>query len=150
MISFLYLRLIVLALLLNSYCCIDVSWIPSDPEGPLPLSRNYRDALRKLCDMIDTNAPLPLQISEKKDVIQSLCFRLGQENNDPLTSIASKRNLMLGIAVVVGGLAIAKYGGVMFQWFKSPVSGHKVGSQTATPQDIREIRMKKFMESKQS
>ena len=32
---------------------LDVSWIPADPDGNLPLSTNYRDSLRKLCHKFD-------------------------------------------------------------------------------------------------
>ena len=55
---------------------LDVSWIPSDPDGPLPLSAKYRDSLRKLCTLLDSGNPMPAELKEKKPTLVKMCKKL--------------------------------------------------------------------------
>ena len=61
---------------------MDVSFIPSDPDGPLPLSSNYRESLRKLCDIMDKNKPIPPELEAKKAVMKRLCVRLKKDDKN--------------------------------------------------------------------
>ena len=54
----------------------DVSWIPAAPDGPLPLSKAYRENLKRLCDVVRTVKPLPPSIVAKLPVIEKLCAKL--------------------------------------------------------------------------
>ena len=61
---------------------MDVSFIPSDPDGPLPLSSSYRDSLRKLCDIMDKKRPIPPELEAKKAVMKKLCVRLKKDDKN--------------------------------------------------------------------
>jgi len=58
----------------------DASWTPSDPDGPLPLSKNYRSTLRKLCRYLRTEQKVPPQVQVQQDVLIRLCKKLRQED----------------------------------------------------------------------
>lgn len=58
----------------------DASWTPSDPDGPLPLSKNYRSTLRKLCRFLRTEQQVPPQVKVQKDVLIRLCKKLREED----------------------------------------------------------------------
>ena len=69
-------RLLCVALVAASATAFDVSWIPADPDGPLPLSKAYRENLKRLCDVVRTVKPLPPSIVAKLPVIEKLCAKL--------------------------------------------------------------------------
>ena len=69
-------RLLCVALFAATVAAFDVSWIPADPDGPLPLSKAYRENLKRLCDVVRTVKPLPPSIVEKLPVIEKLCAKL--------------------------------------------------------------------------
>ena len=69
-------RLLCVALFAATAAAFDVSWIPADPDGPLPLSKAYRENLKRLCDVVRTVKPLPPSIMEKLPVIEKLCAQL--------------------------------------------------------------------------
>jgi len=81
------------ALLVATTAAFDVSWIPADPEGPLPLSKAYREQLRRLCDVVRTVSPLPPSIVEKLPVIEKLCEKLdaAAASSGPLSALSSLR-----------------------------------------------------------
>ena len=68
-------RLLCVALFATA-AAFDVSWIPADPDGPLPLSKAYRENLKRLCDVVRTVKPLPPSIVAKLPVIEKLCAKL--------------------------------------------------------------------------
>ena len=86
---------------------MDVSFIPSDPDGPLvwsqvfdtntntrsfkyfsyriksqPLSSSYRDSLRKLCEIMEKKKPIPPELEAKKAVMKKLCVRLKKDDKN--------------------------------------------------------------------
>ena len=61
---------------------MDVSFIPSDPDGPLPLSSSYRESLRKLCDIMDKKKTIPPELEAKKAVMKKLCVRLRKDDDN--------------------------------------------------------------------
>ena len=69
-------RLLCIALVATTAAAFDVSWIPADPDGPLPLSKAYRENLKRLCDVVRTVKPLPPSIVAKLPVIEKLCAKL--------------------------------------------------------------------------
>ena len=68
-------RLLCVALFATA-AAFDVSWIPADPDGPLPLSKAYRENLKRLCVVVRTVKPLPPSIVAKLPVIEKLCAKL--------------------------------------------------------------------------
>jgi hypothetical protein len=46
------IKLFILVLILKASIEFDISWIPNDPEGPLPMSNKYRNELESLCSSI--------------------------------------------------------------------------------------------------
>lgn len=70
------LVLILLSCLITIIHSLDVSWLPSDPDGPLPLSSKYRAALSKLCTMISSGQTLPPEINVKLPILKKLCIKL--------------------------------------------------------------------------
>mmetsp|Transcript_14193 Transcript_14193/g.21880 ORF Transcript_14193/g.21880 Transcript_14193/m.21880 type:complete len:137 (+) Transcript_14193:146-556(+) len=78
--------------ILSSCCCcdaIDVSWIPSKGDEPLPLSTTYRDKLRRLCALLDSR--MPPEIEEKRDVLEKQCARLASDDANGV-GIAQRQN----------------------------------------------------------
>jgi hypothetical protein len=64
-------------LMVSSIQATDVRWISSESEeNNLPLSENYRDSLRKLCDILRSGDPLPPQIVNQKDELEKKCDKL--------------------------------------------------------------------------
>lgn len=65
---------------------LDVSWIPTDPDGPLPLSAKYRDSLRKLCGLMRSGNPLPAELSNRKRSLIKMCRKL-DSGDDNIASV---------------------------------------------------------------
>jgi hypothetical protein len=61
---------------------LDVSWIPTDPDGPLPLSARYRDSLRKLCTLIESGQSLPAELTQKRHILNKMCEKLKSGDNN--------------------------------------------------------------------
>jgi hypothetical protein len=61
---------------------LDVSWIPTDPDGPLPLSARYRDSLRKLCTLIESGQSLPSELTQKRHILNKMCEKLKSGDNN--------------------------------------------------------------------
>ena len=79
-------RLLCVALVATA-AAFDVSWIPADPDGPLPLSKAYRENLKRLCDVVRTVKPLPPSIVEKLPVIEKLCAKLEMDSYSEQTKM---------------------------------------------------------------
>ena len=47
------LGLLLIVLAAQPAHSLDLTWLPADPEGPLPLSQAYRDSLERLCVLVD-------------------------------------------------------------------------------------------------
>ena len=54
---------------------LDVSWIPADPDGPLPLSEKYRTSLSKLCKLDEQGKLKALRPTELRRV-RAQCAKL--------------------------------------------------------------------------
>lgn len=87
---------------------LDVSWIPTDPDGPLPLSARYRDSLRKLCTLIESGQSLPAELVQKKHILTKMCQKLKSGDNN-IKSAGSTFNIFsvtsisrVAIAGIVG------------------------------------------------
>ena len=70
------------ALCIKIVVSLDVSWIPTDPDGPLPLSARYRDSLRKLCTLMESGKALPAELTQKKHILQKMCKKLKSGDNN--------------------------------------------------------------------
>ena len=118
------IRVLLIGLLcLKRACSLDVSWIPSDPDGPLPLSKSYRDSLRKLCDLISTKQinSLPPELIEKKPVLQKLCIRLKADDENVLSTQSlikfSPFKTIVGILGIGGTYILWKNKTILKNWF---------------------------------
>ena len=97
------LVIVLLSRLLRSAVAFDVSWIPSDPDGPLPQSTRYRETLERLCVLIKDNARLPPELQAKREVLTKMCRRL-EDDKRLLNSFGMpiSRNA-IGLALAIGG-----------------------------------------------
>mmetsp|Transcript_16083 Transcript_16083/g.49745 ORF Transcript_16083/g.49745 Transcript_16083/m.49745 type:complete len:145 (-) Transcript_16083:78-512(-) len=57
-------------------CAFDLTWIPADGEGPLPLSKSYRDQLSRLCALLETASALPPSIEARRGDVEKMCAKL--------------------------------------------------------------------------
>jgi hypothetical protein len=83
---------------------LDVSWIPSDPEGPLPLSANYRQKLSKLCQLLKSGKPLPREVHNSKEIVYKMCQKLEASSDisaDPSSSSSSSLLIYLLMAAII-------------------------------------------------
>lgn len=79
----------------------DLSWIPADGEGPLPLSRQYRDQLARLCDVIEGKdaSALPPSIAARLPDIVRMCAKLRAQP----APRGFLRPVLTALGVAVGG-----------------------------------------------
>lgn len=132
---------------------LDLSWIPADGDGPLPLSASYRASLRKLCAMIEGNdgSPLSPELEAKRGALSVMCKKLAASDahTDSDSAPTNTRSALYGIV----GLGLI--GGSYYLWtsrgsaFTSAFSsGRTLGSSPATASSgadaVREARLKKF------
>ena len=70
-------RVCRVALLLVATSAFDLTWLPADAEadGPLPLSKNYRQKLGEACSML-RKKDAPQSIVRKRHILASMCRRL--------------------------------------------------------------------------
>jgi hypothetical protein len=62
---------------------LDASFIPNDENEPLPLSKKYRDSLRKLCVLLKTDSSrIPVEIAQKRRVLEKVCLKLEKDDNN--------------------------------------------------------------------
>ena len=96
---------------------LDVSFIPNDENAPLPLSHNYREALRKLCTLVEgrSGGSLPQEIIEKKHIIIKMCQKLAADDRNVKGSFDAERMMksMSGGGIL---LSILAAGGGYIAW----------------------------------
>lgn len=74
---------IVLFILMNVVFSLNVDWIPNDANAPLPLSKAYRDRLRKLCVLTRSpSARVSAEIEAKRGTITALCAKLKADDDN--------------------------------------------------------------------
>lgn len=74
---------IILILKIYYNNALDVSFIPNDENAPLPLSKKYRDSLRKLCILLANNeSKLPYELQQKKVVLKKMCKKLSIDDKN--------------------------------------------------------------------
>jgi len=90
----------------------DLSWIPADGEGPLPLSRAYRDQLARLCDIVEGKdaSALPPSIASRLADIERMCAKLKSSQ-----AVAPRGFLRRGVAA----LSLAAGGGYAWHSYES-------------------------------
>ena len=142
--------------------CLDVSWIPSDPDGPLPLSKRYHEALNKLCIMIKNGSKLPKEIENKVVILEKMCQKLEKSSNNLLPDSFSSSSSSIIFYFIFGGVIIYviyknKSKVMKYFPFNSPqsysrgsISNSNNSYSNVTQNDIkqnelaREARLKKF------
>ena len=102
---------LILAAFASTTAAIDVSWIPADPNGPLPLSKNYRNALAKLCALEKLPPSVP---ASKRQTVKQLCRKLRASESSDVSFISEH-----GFKVIVFLIALAA---IPQQWYQN-VSG---------------------------
>lgn len=89
---FFWRQLVALAIILMASFVrtLDVSFIPADENNPpLPLSTNYRNSLRKLCELMKSDAKLPAEVEQKRKVLQKMCVKLAKDDQNIAGSISN-------------------------------------------------------------
>ncbi len=129
---------------------LDVKWTPTNEEdSSIPLSSNYRDSLRKLCELLKSGESLPKNIIDQKAELELKCQKLFLD--DESSEYISDRKFPSGLnRNVVGGL-IALFAGFGFYQYRNVLSAKLKRMATPTSSssshssnDLREARLKKF------
>ena len=95
-------------LLFFSVNSIDVSWVPNDPDSSLPLSKNYRASLRKLCKIIEENSKVATNLLAEKPSLKKMCIRLKRDDkNIESSTYVPPSKLILTIFGIGGGSYLA-------------------------------------------
>mmetsp|Transcript_26193 Transcript_26193/g.37555 ORF Transcript_26193/g.37555 Transcript_26193/m.37555 type:complete len:173 (-) Transcript_26193:1943-2461(-) len=154
----------IIVLLSSVAHAIDVSWIPvdGDGDGPLPLSKNYRDKLRKLCVIIKGPRPPPelAETSKRGVVLRKMCNRLEKDDKQGdfslLTMGASTPKAVL-VGLVGVGIAVFQYWPSIYQSVEnfmrsfirqqSQKNLHPNVWDDLANEKLREARMKRFVTS---
>lgn len=102
--------IVIIIMIINSINCLDVSWIPNDPDGPLPLSIQYRQSLRKLCTLIEKGSRLPQEVESKRHILKKMCMKLRNDDDAIQSEINFKHNIK-NLGIVISSL-----GGSYFIW----------------------------------
>lgn len=120
-----YFVLILLVLCCKHLSALDVSFLPNDENAPLPLSAKYRDALRRLCVLLDENRNLPQELEVKKPVLRNLCKKLKQDDLNIAQGMQETRmqhsfvQSFLYLAVTIGsGYMLYQHKEAVVQWVK--------------------------------
>ena len=111
---------------LTSLAALDVSFLPNDENAPLPLSAKYRDALRRLCVLLEENRTLPKDVEMKKPVLRQLCKKLKADDVNIAQGIQEHRHnhhviqsmVYLAITIGSGYLIYTQREVVMMIWKK--------------------------------
>eukprot|EP00667_Euglena_gracilis_P027677 EG_transcript_34409 len=126
---------------------IDVSWIPADPEGPLPLSAAYREQLGRLCHRLASGQPLPPEVRSRSAALTKLCQQLVASEVDPPT----EPNVLpvLFLLFVLGGMAYLFYGwrGLQLRSIggqRTAVQDSNRGVNPSTGDEVRAMRLRRF------
>ena len=153
---FFCLLFILRLLCLQFVTSLDVSWIPSDPDGPLPLSAKYRNSLRKLCALIDNGTTLPPAVQAKKPTLIKMCKKLRTGDSNIASALNFTTLTNFSKVLITGILGI---GGTFLLWDRRRLVGKTLrnilkainGSQKKEvlknlidAQVAREARLKRF------
>ena len=146
-----YIILILIFIIFNCINCngLDVSWIPNDPDGPLPLSIQYRQSLRKLCTLIEKGSRLPAEVESKRNILKKMCMKLRNDDDVIQKEIKFKHNVK-NIGIVLGSLgssyliwhnrkAITNIFNNIFRSFNK-----KTTDSEEILKEMREARLKRF------
>jgi hypothetical protein len=134
---------VVILFFVSSVAALDISWLPAEADGPLPLSSNYRVALRKLCNFLAEHKTVPAELEAKRDIITSLCTKL--ESTDESFGESSWLNISPPSYLVCGALVLGG-GTALLLWSRRSASfGRRIdGTSPSTYTNIREARLRKF------
>ena len=115
-----------LLLLLVCASALDVSWLPADAEGPLPLSASYRAKLRTLCSM----KSLPPELANsKRRTLRTMCSKLAADDANVAGSPSGGGTAMLpALALLAAGAAYLYASST-----KAPAPGFAAPGFTAPP-----------------
>ena len=110
----LYYFVFLVVVFMCTVCTSDalkLDWLPSSGEGPLPLSRAYREKLARLCQQVEErerdDKALAPELVAKRHVIDAMCAKL-QSDNDNIaaggredTMKVGQKGVMLLVVVVL-------------------------------------------------
>merc|ERR1711907_658691 len=94
---------IALCLIVHWAWSMDVSWTPSDPDGPLPNSKAYLDKLARLCELLKQDK-LPPKLPRR--TIQSQCAKLADKMRG---SICISDTFSVSVLVRLGVVIVGAY-----------------------------------------
>jgi hypothetical protein len=138
-------------------------WIPEDPDGPLPMSRDYRDKLAVLCDLIKSGSGLSADITPQKDAsIRRMCSKLresrrSQSAGPDLGEPGGGGGIFTALVICAAGYYFftrAQPRPVAERRGNRPDTRHQStpggsgalggGGNNLTPQELREARLQRF------
>jgi hypothetical protein len=130
---------------------LDLNWMPADEDGdgPLPLSENYRDQLRKLCAILaDPNNDQPPEIAGKREIIDRKCAKLKQSDSGSSFgsgSFGSSAGASEALGYIIAA-AVCGYALWLVLQAAMPRLQARMDSLRTTPSadELREMRLKKF------
>lgn len=134
---------------------IDVSWLPSDPDGPLPVSTKYRDALRKLCKILHSGSKLPKELILKRRVLENMCKKMDIADTNVKSSSFNfpfRKNIFALLGIGGGSYLLWMHREtihkVVVSIWRQSKSQKVLGKSTAEyADDIRKARLKRFLSS---
>ena len=145
--------IVVIGIILLQAQALDVSWIPSDPDGPLPLSHRYRESLSALCGQIASGAALPPEIQEKRKVLDNMCSKLSASEGVSESVSDDSQNAYIFVGLIICGIIYLGRSTVT-QWYSGKARGISTGPvpkcSDTQMREAREARVRKFQMQQES
>ena len=112
---------------------LDLTWLPADPDGPLPLSQSYRDSLERLCVLVEGPSPLPPDIVAKRELIEKLCVKLRRGQRQVSKGNGRFGDVLRTLRKTVRTAAVVGLGGSAVSWAIADYSEGGVVQRTLRP-----------------
>jgi hypothetical protein len=135
---------VLLVTLFVSVNSLDVSWIPSDPDGPLPLSRHYRKSLRTLCTQIKSGVALPSEIEGKKAVLSKMCAQLERDDGVSDSGTEGAPNVYVVAGLVIAGILYFGNSAMTQLYSGKAINTAPIKCSESRMKEAREARVRKF------
>jgi len=148
------LTLLTFCLALSIASALDVSWLPADPEGPLPVSKEFRDKLRSLCNSLSPSFLSSLSVT-KRDQITKMCAQLAVADSAASGGNSFEMGGSFWLLILAGCLAAyfyrtGRFPGSLFQRLQT-ATGKVLNTNNNTintdRDQIRAARVRKFAQN---
>ena len=121
---------------------LDLTWIPADKDGPLPMSARFRDKLRQLC----LHESLPaIRDKAKRKQAKKMCKQLEEADNRSTLGLDSESGSYLFLALVAAA-ALVVFGQQREQPPIQEPAAPSVSATAAQTAEARAARLRAFEE----